>query len=1161
MSAHSATWLSTRRFWLLALVAGAFVLGPQQARGYFYDRFNADSTHDPVGNGTIIKWRAGSTATIWTDATQTLTWHFNSFGFSHPTWPSTAAAGAAFENGYKTLQDTTGTVLKIVRSFDINTKPVRADTHLDNCFTFDETSSVVTGQDISGAFAVTWVVSVSGAMTDADVEMNGDTSSFPNWATTGPPAPGNSNDVETTAAHEQIHSIGGSHPIYFYAMVWPTGRLPEILQYDRCISPDDRNLIRTLYPAAGGFGTFTGNVALSGGGPARQAVIIATDAAGIPQATVVTDDVGNYSINVPAGTYTVTAHHHVNERYAADIDFSTSSGFTTCTTSPATAVAAGASVGLAALTATSGTPLMKLDSLALNQTPVSFNDTNVMFLAPGQTGTIQVKITGTVVTVVSAVGFPGCTDVTLNGAATVTGNVVSIPFNVSANAVPGVRNLTFTSNGERLFVPAYIEVLAAGTLQVAASPGNPNAGIVGFSATDVPLLGVALTADNVEDIRIQLLRFHISGSGTALPEVRLWYDNGTVGIRDGADVRLFSGNAYSNNINAGPPNETLLGTLNADVLFDNIALTVKAGTTVNLLLTANTPASGTGSYTASLDSSSITNLEPHGMFWGSYPTSVNNSIPLSVTGGTVTGGTMTMAALGLTGLQQLRGTAGTAIAIGGFTSEPAVTMVTLRGTPTSTTTNVGMDVEVRPVGTPFTGTPTGSTGMTFVASGTQVSVSATVVSGTAYHWQARPISPSLLPGPWVVFGGNSDGNPAAVDFSVDTSTTNAPTGLQQYLIDDTTIVPVGSTAPDSVRLSASATNSAGYPVRLEFQVVPTGSPFVANPPTPQLITGSLASGANGRVTYTATVSDDYQWEVRAISQFGSMSGWTVFNGGPGIHFHVNASIVARAGCAGRTTPDAADSWILWGAGGLALLVLSLAGPAARKFGGALLLVFCISAVARADEEAPLPLSVSEWSTFPSSREFEELSFTAPPTLQGKSRDSWFSVDAYLAMIFLPMNFQVTGTDLTNRVIKGIGTGAFGIEAMATLHPDWRVGLAVEGDFWSDMRILVGGVVGTWRFAYSRSNSPAGRPEIEHYAKIGGYYENLVVTKSNFGKFDWGFGARAGYEIRFSLSKNWSLLADAEVVYAKWRYAPAILAGNPSVGGIGGLISVGIVFYP
>jgi hypothetical protein len=1139
MSVHRSAWSLLLRLGALAFVAAGFILLPNPAGAYNF-------------NAPIFKWDANSAQSgIWNNGTQTLTWHFNHHDFPPIAWATVAQTGAAFEHAYKTIQDTVGTSLKIVRGPDTTSNPMSGDNRLDMFFTYDENSSIF-GGSIIGNFAVTHWAFNGTSLTDADIEMNGDPLRFGppslDWGTTGPPAPPNSFDVETTACHEQLHSIGVGHPIYFYSMVWPVGRFPEMLQYDRCISPDDRMAIRTLYPAAPAFSTISGTVTVLPGGTAiDRAVVVATDASGVPQAAVVTAANGTYSINVPAGNgYSVTAHHNINSTYApADINFVGASPFITSTT--VTNVNATTSIGAINPTVTTGTPTMKLTGSGLNNAGIQ---TNTLFLPKGSSGSIQLRISG------GAVLSP-VTNVSLGpditpGAPTVAGTTISIPFTVSATAAAGVRNVSFTiPSGERLFLPSYHEVLDTGTLTVAAGAGNPGAGIAPFNTLDRPLLGVSLTANAVEDIRIRQLRFNIGGTGPTLPAVRLWIDSGTtVGAVDGSDVRVFSGAAYA----SSPVAETLAATPGGSVLFDNIALTVRAGQTVNLLLSADIPAAGTGTYIATLDPTSTINLDAHGMFYGDVYTSGGTAPNGTITGTTVTGGTQTLGSLGIIGLQQIRTTALTAIPVGGFTNEVGL-QVTLQSNPTSTTTTVGMDVEIQPVGVAFTNIPTASSVLTFT-SGTQISINVTVANTVSYHWQARPTSPTLPPGAWVSFGGNAD--PGDVDFLVDTTTTGVPTVLGQFLADGSTPIALDGSGGGGVVLSATrGTNSGGLTVSLEFEVQPAGTPFTGTPnlTTPFAIGGTAMVNFNG-------ATGTYHWQVRSVGQFGSTSAFVPFDVGPN-HFRLDV-ITANAGCLGRAATGNGDGGMLGSAAGLALLLLSFWSRAARKFTGALVLVFCIGAAALADEESPLPRSLADWAEASPARETEGLSSLtlAEPAPALAPGGSWISFDAYVGMIFMSMGFNTTGLDAINRVVKGIGAGAFGLEALVTLDPAWRVGLAAEIDYWSDIRVLAGGVVGSWRFLSSQALSPAGRPTLEHFAKVGVYYESLTISKANFGSFTGTIGARLGYELRFTLGRNWSLVAGAEAVYSRWKYSPAVQpGGDTSIGGIGGMVTVGIVLIP
>src|SRR5213075_2665472 len=76
------------RLGTIALAAAVLLPGSPDVRA---DQFD-------IEGGLPTRWRAASPATIWNDATQTLTWHFNPLDFPQQTWPSVAQAGAAFEN-------------------------------------------------------------------------------------------------------------------------------------------------------------------------------------------------------------------------------------------------------------------------------------------------------------------------------------------------------------------------------------------------------------------------------------------------------------------------------------------------------------------------------------------------------------------------------------------------------------------------------------------------------------------------------------------------------------------------------------------------------------------------------------------------------------------------------------------------------------------------------------------------------------------------------------------------------------------------------------------------------------------------------------------------------------------------------------------------------
>jgi hypothetical protein len=95
------------------------------------------------------------------------------------------------------------------------------------------------------------------------------------------------------------------------------------------------------------------------------------------------------------------------------------------------------------------------------------------------------------------------------------------------------------------------------------------------------------------------------------------------------------------------------------------------------------------------------------------------------------------------------------IAVGGATQG---TDVVFSGTVTDAEGSVRFEVEVRPVGTAFTGVPTASSA--WVASGTPASVTVGGLAGT-YHWQVRSADASGGVSAWASFGANAE---ADVDF-------------------------------------------------------------------------------------------------------------------------------------------------------------------------------------------------------------------------------------------------------------------------------------------------------------------------------------------------------------------------------------------------------------
>jgi len=106
----------------------------------------------------------------------------------------------------------------------------------------------------------------------------------------------------------------------------------------------------------------------------------------------------------------------------------------------------------------------------------------------------------------------------------------------------------------------------------------------------------------------------------------------------------------------------------------------------------------------------------------------------------------------------------------------------------------------------------------------------------------------------------------------------APTGAQQLRADGTTVVPTGSTVPDTtVALRAVLGDpDLGAQLRFEVEVRPVGTAF-SDVPTDS--SDVLASGDQATVVVHGLTQDtDYRWQYRARDETGRTSAWTAFGG-------------------------------------------------------------------------------------------------------------------------------------------------------------------------------------------------------------------------------------------------------------------------------------------
>ncbi|HVH10601.1 MAG TPA: hypothetical protein VM736_12470, partial [Gemmatimonadales bacterium] len=107
-----------------------------------------------------------------------------------------------------------------------------------------------------------------------------------------------------------------------------------------------------------------------------------------------------------------------------------------------------------------------------------------------------------------------------------------------------------------------------------------------------------------------------------------------------------------------------------------------------------------------------------------------------------------------TALAQLQGDGVTPIPVGGTARTRSVVFRAAVSDP-DPGDQLRLDVEVEPLGTAFTGVPSGS-GATVANGGTASATIAGLSDNVSYHWQARVVDQTNLTGPWVPLGGAPD---------------------------------------------------------------------------------------------------------------------------------------------------------------------------------------------------------------------------------------------------------------------------------------------------------------------------------------------------------------------------------------------------------------------
>jgi alpha-tubulin suppressor-like RCC1 family protein len=182
-----------------------------------------------------------------------------------------------------------------------------------------------------------------------------------------------------------------------------------------------------------------------------------------------------------------------------------------------------------------------------------------------------------------------------------------------------------------------------------------------------------------------------------------------------------------------------------------------------------------------------------------------------------------------------------------------------------------IQVEVQPLSTPFTGTPSCTSDPVAAGTSTDCRVSG-LTAGTAYHWQARGLDAREAAGPWVPFGENAED---AADFVVNTAPA-LPTGRGQRQADGTTPIALGGMATSNTVVFRATVSDAdpGQTVKLQVEVKPVGTAFTGalSCQSAYVASGTAASCQKAGLT----PGTGYHWRLRAVDSKGGASAWVSY---------------------------------------------------------------------------------------------------------------------------------------------------------------------------------------------------------------------------------------------------------------------------------------------
>jgi len=239
-----------------------------------------------------------------------------------------------------------------------------------------------------------------------------------------------------------------------------------------------------------------------------------------------------------------------------------------------------------------------------------------------------------------------------------------------------------------------------------------------------------------------------------------------------------------------------------------------------------------------------------------------------------------------TQLAQYKSDGSTNISTGGTTDETTV-VLSMSMTDPDNPASVRPQIEIRAIGTDFTGSPTDQGGVVSYT-GTPLTGSVTVSSlssGTSYHWQARVCDSASTCSSWVTFGGNSE---SESDFQVvgGNSIPNTPSSLGpadkvsgQTTTNTTPTLEFSLSDPDTadqLRYWIQIDDSSDFSSLLVSYRSATQAQGSRNFIVGQSVSGgTYVVGSQGQTL----VNGSYYWRVKAVDASGAESGFVTANSG------------------------------------------------------------------------------------------------------------------------------------------------------------------------------------------------------------------------------------------------------------------------------------------